>query len=405
MAKLIRIIIPLAILGLGYFGFGILSKKEDPPPPSIPKPRIIETEALLLERSDFRVKLLTQGIVQPHNQTILTPRVSGRIINISPNFESGSFFKKGDVLIELDPSDFAAALSAAQARLARAEASLAQEEARAKQALLDWEDLGYTEPPTELVLRKPQLKEARANVAAAQADLIGAERDLERAKVLAPYDGRVKERSVGLGQSVSPGTQLGDIFSTAFAEVRLSLSAREIIHINLPNNPEDPPIPVTLTDALAEENPTSWQGMIVRTEGTLDEQSRKLFVIARVDDPFALQSKNHPPLRIGQPVRAELEGTSIENVFIIPRNTLTSPNEIVLIDPADFTITRTKIDPIWSDAENLVLRDGITEGTLLSTSRLPNTPNGATVTIIDRSKEADPADADDDTKVSALPGA
>ena len=74
------------------------------------------------------------------------------------------FSRKGRPFLVLDPTDFQTAKTAALARLARAEASLAQEDARAKQALLDWNDLGYTEPPTDLVLRKPQLKEAKANV-------------------------------------------------------------------------------------------------------------------------------------------------------------------------------------------------------------------------------------------------
>jgi len=397
MAKLLRILLPLVILGIGYFGFGILAEKEPPEKRSRPTPRVIETEVTPMNRLDYRVTLSTQGIVRPHNETLLTPRVSGRVVKIAPNFESGSFFEKNDILLELDPSDFLAALSAAQARLARAEASLAQEDARAKQALLDWRDLGYTDPPTALVLRKPQLKEAEANVKAAQADLLSAQNDASRAQVRAPYAGRVRGRSVGLGQSVSPGTTLGEIFSTDFAEVRLSLSARELIHLDLPNNPDDPPIPVTLTDALASENPASWQGQIVRTEGSLDEKSRKLFIIARVDDPFALKEKNAaaPPLRIGQPIRATLQGGLIENVFVIPRSSLLRPQEIVLIEPEKLTIARTRISPIWSDAQNLIVRDNITEGWLLSTSRLPSAPEGAPVTIIEPAPEK--------TEAAALP--
>ena len=142
MSKLLRIIIPLLILAVGYFGFGILAEKEELEVRTRPAPKIIETKVQVMERSDFRVTLSTQGIVRPHNETALTPRVSGRVIKISPKFESGSFFEEGDILLELDPSDFLAALSAAEARLARSEAAFAQEDARAKQALLDWEDLG-----------------------------------------------------------------------------------------------------------------------------------------------------------------------------------------------------------------------------------------------------------------------
>jgi len=382
MAKFIRLLFPAILLGFGYLGYTQLSAKKEPAAKIERERRLIETEALLLERTDFRVTLSSEGVVQSHNETGLTPRVNGRIIRITPEFESGSFFEKEAVFLELDPSDFEADVSSAEARLARAEASLAQEAARAEQALLDWKDLGYTEEPTDLVLRKPQLKQANADVKAAIADLSDARRDLEHTKVIAPYAGRVKTRLVGLGQSVNSGTTLGDIFSTDFAEIRLSLSARELDHIKLPNNPGDAPIPVTFTDALSDFTPQSWEGSIVRTEGTLDEKSRKLFVIARVDDPFGLKTRTSAPLRIGQPVRAVLQGGIIPNVFIIPRSSLRRPNEITLIHPEEFTLLRQRIDPIWRDEENLIVQDDITEGWHLVTSRLNSVPDGAKVKII-----------------------
>ncbi len=381
MAIFLRILLPLLLLGGGYWGFTKLSvetvKEERERPPR----RKIETEAIPLERTDFRVVLESQGIVRPHNETTLTPRVSGRVVTISPQFEGGAFFHEGEILVELDPTDFLAELSTAEARLARAQASLAQEEARAEQARLDWVDLGYTTEPTDLVLRKPQLKQAKADEKAALASLSEAQRRLERTKIRAPYAGRVKERLIGLGQSVTSNTQLGEIFSTDFAEVRLSLSSRELTYITLPNDPGDPSIPVTLTDALAETNQQTWQGEIIRTEGALDERSRKLFVIARVDHPFATQA-GEPPLRIGQPVRARFEGGLIENVFVIPRSSERNPGEVVLIDPEELRLKRQEITPIWSDFENYVIRDGLLEGWFLSTSRLAAAPNGAKVMII-----------------------
>jgi len=382
MAQLIRLLLPIVVLATGYLGYRLLSEKEEKKMPLRPVSRIIEAEASLLQKSDYRVTLFAQGIVQPHNQTSLTPRVSGRIIKISPNFESGSFFNRGDVLLELDTTDFLSARTSAEARLARADAALVQEEARAKQALLDWNDLGYTTEPTALVLREPQLKEANANVKAANADLSETIRDLERTKVLAPYAGRVKTRMVGLGQSVNSGTTLGDIFSTDFAEVRLALSGRELAHVTLPNNPEDPPLPITLVDALTDESNQSWKGMVVRTEGTLDERSRKLFVIARVNDPFGLKTETEGPLRIGQPVRAILDGSIIPDVFIIPRKTLRHPDEILLINPEDSTLKRQKITPIWTDKENLIVSADLIEGWHIVTNRLAAAPNGAKVKII-----------------------
>ncbi|MDB4745242.1 efflux transporter periplasmic adaptor subunit, partial [bacterium] len=128
MAKLLRYLLPLVVLGVGYLVYAQLSVKEEPKARVRHKRPPIEAETTVLALTDFRVTLNSQGVVRPHNETSLTSRVSGRIIEISPVFESGSFFKKDDILVELDSSDFLAAVSGAEARLARAEASLAQEE-------------------------------------------------------------------------------------------------------------------------------------------------------------------------------------------------------------------------------------------------------------------------------------
>lgn len=380
----IRIAIPIVILLAGVGGWYWLSEPVDEPVAEQAQRKKLRTERLILERCDYPIRLKSQGTVRAHYSTTLTALVAGRVVEIHPTFEDGAFFKKGDILLELDPSDLQAQVTGAQSRLARAEANLAREEARAKQARLNWEDIGYEEEPSPLVLREPQLKEARALVTAANAELEQAERDLQRAKVRAPFDGRIKRRSVGLGQAVNPTTPMGEVFATDIAEVRLPLSPSQLRFINLPTREGDAPIKVTLTDALGRKVPgetASWQAQIIRTEGALDEKSRELFAIARIDDPFGLIEEK-PELRIGQPVRAEIEAMVMEDVFVIPRNTLRGINLIYRIDPEQNRIIKTKIQPVWSNEEIVLVREGIANGDWLATSRLPYVSDGASIEII-----------------------
>jgi len=121
---------------------------------------------------------------------------------------------------------------------------------------------------------------AKANVDSATALLEQVKRNLERTKVRAPFDGRVRQRTVGLGQSVGTGTALGTVFAIDFAEVRLPIAARDMAFLTLPEGPEDPPIDVKLRDALNHDE-TAWTAKIIRTEGALDENSLDLFAIAR----------------------------------------------------------------------------------------------------------------------------
>lgn len=381
---LVRLLIPVLILAIGALVAWRVSTPVDAPKPNRAPPQVLKTEVLELQRTDFPVLLDSQGSVRAHYTTTITPQVAGTLIKIHDSFEDGAFFEKDQVLAELDPADFQVAVSAAESRLARAEAVLIQEEARAKQARLNWEDLGYDEEPSELVLRIPQLKEATATVGSAKADLEQALRNLERTKIRAPFAGRVQQRAVGLGQAVGGSTPLGEVFATDFAEIRLPLSPRQLDFISLPSRPGDPEVPVTLTDALGGAGSTQWQARIVRTEGSIDESSRELFAIARIDDPFGLASGN-PPLRIGQPVRASIRGKILEQVFVLPRNALRGVNRIYLVDRESETpaIQRTLIEPVWSTADVLVIRDGLEAGQWLSTTRLPYAPDGAPVEIVE----------------------
>ncbi|MFK7849930.1 MAG: efflux RND transporter periplasmic adaptor subunit [Akkermansiaceae bacterium] len=384
MKILVRAIFPVLIIVVGVILWKWLGVPVEEPEPEVGIPQKLKTEKADLNPAPYRITLETQGVVKAEQETTITPLVSGTIIRIHEGFQDGAFFKKGQILLELDPADNKTAVLAAESRLARTEAELIQEKARAKQARLNWEDIGYDEEPSPLVLRIPQLRESEANVSAAIAELDQARRNLERTKVKAPFDGRVSERLVGVGQAVGATTQLGSIFGTDTAEIRLPLAPSQLPFVDLPADNEDSPVEVWLTDALGDPSgPTEhqWTAEIVRTEGTLDPDSRELFAIARIQDPFSLKSDS-PQLRIGQPLRAEISGITLEDVYVIPRNAVRGMNRIFLIEKEDPKIKKMDITPVWSNDEVIVVRNDLTPGDWLATSRLPYAPNGAPVEII-----------------------
>ena len=381
LAMILRALLPVAVLVAGWVGYSILSVQPEEAKSPEAEARIIKTRAVDLHVQDFPTTIRTRGVIRAHNEVILTPQVSGKIIRILPEFEDGAFFAEGDVLVEFDPVDFKTAVIVADAQLARAISSYAQEETRANQAKLNWEDLGYDEEPTDLVLRKPQLREAEANKDSAKALLDRAKRNLERSKIRAPFDGRVRRRTVGLGQSVGPGTSLGTIFAVEFAEIRLPIAARDLAFLTLPEGPEDPPVDVQLRDTLNHDE-TVWTAQIIRTEGTLDENSLELFAIARVSDPFGRKSQR-PPLRIGQPVVATMSGRVLKDVIVIPRVAVRQLDQIILLDPNELTIQSHRIEAIWSDENHVVVRDPtIPDGALLATTHLIYAPDGSEVEIL-----------------------
>ncbi len=384
LPMILRALLPLGVLASGWVGYSLLSVKPEEAKRPEEKPRLIKTRAVTLHVQDFPTTIRTRGVIRSHNEVVLTPQVSGKILRILPGFEDGAFFAQGDVLLELDPQDLAGAVIMAEAALARAISNHAQEEARAKQARLNWEDLGYKEAPSDLALRLPQLREAEANVKSAQAQLSQAQRNLERAKVRAPFAGRVRQRTVGLGQSVGLGTSLGTIFAIDFAEVRLPIAARDMAFLNLPEGPEDSSVHVQLRDALNPDD-SVWSAKIIRTEGALDRNSLELFAIARISDPFGRVSER-PPLRIGQPVVATIAGCVLKDVIALPVGAVRQLDHIVLLEPNEpneLIIKSQRIHAIWSDEDHVIVQDpNITNGTLLATTHLMYAPEGSMVEIL-----------------------
>lgn len=399
----LRIVLPLALLVLGITGYNKLSVEipEEAQPRRERKP--VETRVLELKREDYQVKIPSQGNVRAHGLVNLTAEVAGKVQAIHPPFEEGAFFAKGDILLEINPIDLQVALISAQAQVASAQLNLEKEEALAEQARLDWKDLGYEDEPSALVRREPQLKAARQGLLLAEAQEQSALRNLERTKVTAPFDGRVLRRTVGVGQSIGPSTSLAEIFATDYSEVRLPLSTLNLRDITLPEDASDPPLVVTLRDGLDDQSSTEWSARILRTEGALDANTLELFAIARIEDPFGLQSEQ-PPLRVGQPVIASIPGKTLEDVFVIPREAVSQLSRIRIVDPTTMKLDSSYIRPLHSDDDHIIFRDSsLEDGTLLVLTRLVYAPDGGGVIIIPEENEEVP-DNSPSTEVTSPPG-
>jgi RND family efflux transporter MFP subunit len=378
-----RVVLPVLFLIAGLASYVFFSKQPPQVAEPSPKPRPLEVRVEELKRKDFQVRVASHGLIQAHSQVNLTAQVGGRVQTIRSGFDVGALFEKDEVLLELDPVDFEEALANAKAQLAQMEFNLEQERIRAEQARLNWEDLGYEDEPSEMVLRIPHVKLAESQLERAKEQLVSAQRNLERTKVRAPFDGRVLSRSAGLGETIGAGSALGIIFATDYSEVRLPVSTRFLADVSLPEDISDPPVEIVLKDGLTERADVAWPAKILRTEGALDASTLELFAVARVDDPFGLET-DRVPLRIGQPVATAIPGRTLPDVFVIPREAVADLNRIRLVDPEELTLRSAVISQLWADDDFLVFNDpSIEDGTLLVLDRLMYAPDGGKVEIVD----------------------
>ncbi len=328
-------------------------------------PPALLVEVATAERVPVTYTVRSQGTVSPRTSTTLVSEVSGPILDVAPAFVSGGFFRKGDVLVRIDPRNYRTNVKRASAAVARAKTQVATENALAGYAYEDWQRLrsldAATGPASDLTLRKPQLAEAIADLESAEADMEKAVEDLRRTIIRAPYDGMVRSKRADVGQFVNTGTALADTFATDYAEVRLPLNQNDLQYLDLPDwNTGDLELPATLSAEFGGSI-HEWDATVVRSEGVFDESRRVLHVVAQVADPYDTAQNARVPLRIGTFVSAEISGRAGGDLVVIPRHALRR-GETLWVVGEDLTIHPRQVEIARSDEDFAYISQGVEHG-------------------------------------------
>lgn len=344
-------------------------------------------ETLSVQRGTYAPSLVVLGTVEPAQDIVLSPRVSGQVVELSSTFAPGETVRKGDLLLQIDPADFENALSVSQSELEQAEASLEIEEGRqtlAEKELALLED-SIDEMNTALVLRKPQVASIRAQISAAKAQIEQARVELERTRVTAPFDAHILSRSVNVGSQVAPGDELARLVGIERYWIMASVPIRSLRWVQFPDA-DGEGSPVTL------RHPNTWppgaqrEARVSRMIGTLDEQTRLARVLIVVNDPLAHTEKG-PPLILGTLLEARIEGRSIEDVVRLPREYVREGDTVWVMKEGQLEIRDVEI--VFRDADDAYIREGLENGEDVVTTTLATVAEGIRLRKVDDTPATD----------------
>ncbi|MFK7898786.1 MAG: efflux RND transporter periplasmic adaptor subunit [Myxococcota bacterium] len=405
-----KILAPLVIIALALLIFVVLIKT----PPriervendrAIPTVRVIDAQAQTLRHT-----VRTQGTVIPRTQADLVSEIAGRVIWVSPALAPGGFFEAGDPLLRIEKRDFELAQNRSRAALRRAagERDFRQAELKRQEAL----SAKGVASPSQLADARRAAEVAEADWQDARAALEQATRDLDRTELRAPFQGRVREKNVDVGQFTNRGSVVGRLYATDYAEIRLPLADDQLAFLDL-----GPVLPGSLRDgeqadaprvrlsATFAGRPAEWTGHIVRTEGEIDPRSRMINVVARVEDPYgaaratpkstaegesaatvktvettpnAAPGIPFVPLAVGLFVKAEIEGPSVENVVLVPRYAMRNNGELLVVDSEDTLHTRS-VDVLRIDRDEVLVQGPLAPGERVCISPLQIVVEGMAV--------------------------
>ena len=331
------------------------------------------------EQGDFKPVIEATGTVQPVEDVMLSPQVSGQVIRRSPEFIPGGFVKKGAVLLQIDPSDFRNTLELRKSDLLQAKTDLNMEMGRQEVAEQDLELAGVDSLSANqrfLVLRQPQLDAIKARVKAAEAAVAQAELELSRTTIRAPFDAHILSQNVTVGSQVTPGDQLGRLVGSEQYWVNLTVPVDKLQWLSFPKSGEEKGSTVQIRNS-------GWPKDIYRTGyldkqvGALDDQTRLARVLVRVNDPLAREDTTNiqRELIIGGFVEAEVQAREIENVVRLNRDYLRTNQTVWVNEEGELSIREVEI--ILTDAKYAYISQGLEQGENIITTNLSVVSEGA----------------------------
>jgi len=388
MSRIISIVlVVLALAGMGAAAFMTIQVLKPEPEQADEKFAGLSVFAERVQREDLNFTVKAQGEVRPQREIVVAPQIAGRIAFVSPDFIDGGFIRRGQVLVRLETADYQLAVVRAQSGVASAEQRLAREVAEAEVARQDLDNLGITDS-SPLARREPQMAEAQAALESAKAQLADAELALSRTAVVAPFDGRVREETVDVGQFASPGQSLGRVFATDVVEVALPITDAQLGQLG---------IPLAFAETASAKGPRvifsapvggverQWEGRVTRSSAAVNSQTRLINVIAELNDPYGAGSDNGAPMAPGLFVTAEVDGTRIENLLVAPRSAIRGGNNIFIGEPENGALRIFPVDLVYSSSDGAWFRSNDVEvGDLAIVSPIRGSNDGMSITILER---------------------
>jgi HlyD family secretion protein len=276
---------------------------------------IIPVQTEKIEHRTLTQTVLSTGKIYPELQVIITPEVSGEIIDLP--VREGMKVTKGDLMMRIKPDIYEAARNRTQAGLMSAKANLAQSESeytRAKELFAK----GLISEQ-ELEAAKTTFDTRKALYDQAQASLDQTNDDLKKTTIYAPMDGTISQLLVEAGERVLgtaqfQGTQVMTVADLSRMEARVDVGENDIVLISIGDTVriEVDAIPDKKLLGLVYEigNSATTRGL-----GTQEEVTNFQIKIRIAD--------NEPRLRPGMSMNATIETETKENVLSVPIQSVT----------------------------------------------------------------------------------
>lgn len=379
-----QLVISLSIIALGILLTFILIKSRRPPQQQeqeILAPLVMVKQ---LKAKDIQMVIRAYGTVSPKVEVDIVPEVPGKVVSVNPSLKAGAFIPANEQILQIDPRDYEFAVQQTNAVVADALVKLEIEMAEAEVARREWDQLHPdTEPNSPLVLRESQVRQAKAALESAKAQLATAQLRLERTSLSLPFDALIISEKVDIGQYMVAGQPVAVAYGIDTVEIEIPLEDEELAWFDIFEDSTS----LNSNRALSRKTPAvvkadfagaehTWKGYVTRTTGQVDKMSRMISVVVEVPKPFE-RSNGRPPLLPGIFARVLIEGKVLKNAMAVPRDAIHDSNKVWIVKDGSLHIEA--LDIVRADKDFAYAVARVDQNATIVTSSLDTVTEGLKV--------------------------
>lgn len=345
---IVSIVLILLLVGAGGGAMQMLILAKRQPERATPQQHALLVETTRVEPQTVVEPILGYGTARADREARITSQVMGEVVELADGLKPGAAFRRADVLLQIDDREYREILAQAEAGLKAERERLAQldvqktnlesiiaiverqfeiQEAEFKKVeALRKQDFAHTreydqqrlaletlrarlqDQRNALALIPTQRESLQASCDRLAAQVQIARLSVERCTITAPFDGRLDQLMVELGERVVVGAPLLTLLDPDLMEVPIELPASLRSRVG---------VGASCELAFESDEANCWKGRVSRIAPSANPLTRTFALYVEVNN----RGQTHP-LIPGMFVRATIDGPTLENVLLVPRGAI-----------------------------------------------------------------------------------
>jgi len=383
--------------------------------------QVREVRVRSVDPSDHAVVVTGHGTARATYRIPLIPQVSGKVVKVSPHLKAGHRVSRGTALVEIERDNYVNALARAGSEVARLEAqirlleenlkydrkrlelseravNLAKKEYHRVRDLFEKDKVGsetavenaerlYLERQRDLialensVAAQPiRVAELRAALDGAKAQCALARLDVDRTRLVAPFDARVESADVQVGQVVNAsgmggGGRLAVLTDLSVLEIPIAIENKDLEWLPIQAVSDtgeysfDPGAPVTIR-WIQDPKRGAWKGRISRLERFETETRTITLVVEAVDNRPVHPRSGRLQLEEGMFCRVDVTGGTVRDAYAVPRALVRQDRTVPVLVAGQLELRPVRV--VRFQGDRALIDDGLDPGSRVVLTPIAN---------------------------------